>query len=46
MPTVFAIDQYRNYREVLERSMTIVDGVQVNVVTFIVLYAILILTLL
>ena len=30
VPTVWAIDQYRMYKEVLERSMANVDGVQVN----------------
>lgn len=30
VPTVWAIDQYRIYKEVLERSMTNVDGVQVS----------------
>ncbi|CAL8077788.1 unnamed protein product [Orchesella dallaii] len=30
VPTVWAIDQYRIYKEVLERSMTTVDGVQVS----------------
>lgn len=29
VPTVWAIDQYRMYKEVMERSMTVVDGVQV-----------------
>lgn len=31
VPTVWAIDQYRMYKEVLERSMTTVDGVPVRV---------------
>ncbi|CAG7716727.1 unnamed protein product [Allacma fusca] len=30
VPTVWAIDQYRMYKEVLERSMANVDGVQVS----------------
>ncbi len=30
VPTVWAIDQYRMYKEVLERSMAVVDGVQVS----------------
>ncbi|XP_063594428.1 rho-related BTB domain-containing protein 1-like [Penaeus indicus] len=30
VPTVFAIDQYRIYKEVLERSCVVVDGVNVS----------------